>query len=73
MNSFAVKLLTHGLLDDLDVTADGTKVKMHLVASREQLEALYDLIAAELGVNEPPSGSAAPVTPPAPSGPPPRR
>ncbi len=74
MNSFAVKLLTHGLLDDLEVTADGTKVKLHLVASREQLEALYDLIAAELGVSEPPSGSATPVTPaPPPSVPPSRR
>ncbi len=72
MNSFAVKLLTHGLLDDLEVTADGTKVKLHLVASREQLEAVYDLVAAELGVSEPASGSgsATPVTPAAPSVPP---
>lgn len=69
MNSFAVKLLTHGLLDDLQVTSDGTKLRMHLVASQEQLEALYNLIAAELGVNEPPSGSAVPVTPAAPPAP----
>jgi hypothetical protein len=62
MNSIAVKLLTHGLLDDVEVSVDGTKVKAHVPASEEQLEALYDLVAATLGVDQPaPAGSAAPV------------
>jgi hypothetical protein len=53
-NSIAVKLVTRGVLDGLEVTSEGTKVKAHLNASPDQLAALYDLVSAYLGVNTPP-------------------
>jgi hypothetical protein len=70
-NSLAVKLVTRGLLNDVDVTNDGAMVKVHFTASQDQLEALYDLVSAFLGVNAPPSApSGAPSSVPsgAPSG-----
>jgi hypothetical protein len=61
-NSLAVKLVTRGVLDDFDATSEGKLVKVHLPASEDQLAALYDLIAAYLGVNTPPIGSV--IAPP---------
>ncbi len=67
MNSLAVKLVTRGLLNDVEVTSEGSMVKVHFAASQEQLEALYDLVSAYLGVNAPPTApSGAPSS--APSG-----
>jgi hypothetical protein len=74
MNSFGVKIVTRGILNDVDVRSDGSLVKVHAEVSRDQLEALYDVLSAMLGVNEPegapsslPSGSGGtpglPVTP----------
>jgi len=61
MNSLAVRLVTRGILNDVEVTSEGTKVKLHAPVSQEQLEAVYDLVSAELGVNPPPTvPSAAP-------------
>ena len=69
MNSLGVKIVTRGVLSDAEVTHDGPTVKLHLTASQDQLEALYDLVAAYLGVNEPTaaapgSASAAPPSTP---------
>ena len=59
-NSIGVRLVTRGLLNDFDVTSDGALVKGHAPVSQEQLEALYDLVAAYLGVppTAEPRGSA---------------
>ncbi len=61
-NSIGVRIVTRGLLNDFDVTSEGPMVKGHLPVSQEQLEALYDLVAAFLGVPAAP-GSAAPGAP----------
>ena len=41
-NSLAVKIVTRGLLDDLEVISDGSKVRAHGPVSQQQLEAVYD-------------------------------
>ncbi|MGO8991870.1 MAG: hypothetical protein ACLQVI_00980 [Polyangiaceae bacterium] len=67
-NSIGVKIVTRGLLNDFEVTSEGAMVKGHLQVSQEQLEALYDLVAAFLGVDSTgtaPSGSSpTPAIPP---------
>jgi hypothetical protein len=43
-------LLTHGLLDHVDVSTDGVVVKAHLTATRDQIETLVTLVGDLLGV-----------------------
>jgi hypothetical protein len=50
-------LLTHGLLDHVEVSAEGSLVKVHLLATREHIETLVALVGGFLGV-EPPGGVA---------------
>jgi hypothetical protein len=45
-NSPLVRMLTHGLLDAITVTTDASVVKIHLHATRDQLEAVMSLVAA---------------------------
>ena len=45
-NFTLVRMLTHGLLDAIAVTSEGSVVKIHLHASRDQLEAFLSLVAA---------------------------
>ncbi len=45
-NSPLVRMLTHGLLDGLTVVTDGPQVKLHLHATRDQLETVFSLLAA---------------------------
>ncbi len=52
--SMLVKIATHGLLNGAEIDPVSDKVKMHLGASRDQLEALLGLIGAQFGVNIPP-------------------
>jgi hypothetical protein len=66
-NSFGVRLMTRGILNGLEVTSDGALVKAHAPVSQDQIEAVYDLVAAFLGVNtvdEAPSkpGPSSPAT-----------
>ncbi|HEY6460831.1 MAG TPA: hypothetical protein VIY73_11795 [Polyangiaceae bacterium] len=63
-DDFVTASLTHGLLDHVDVTAEGSEVKLHLTASRDQIEAVVSLVAAFLDVK--PGG---PTVPPASSHP----
>jgi hypothetical protein len=67
-NSFGVKLITHGLLDGVELTQDGSQVKMHVPASREQLEVILAFAAGRLGVDIPPldGGLGGPARPRAP-------
>jgi len=52
-------LITHGLLDHVDVTTEGNIVKSHLVATRDQIQTLIALVGSFLGV-EPPVQPASP-------------
>jgi hypothetical protein len=66
-NSIGVKIVTRGLLNDFEVTSEGALVKGHVQVSQDQIEALYDLIAAYLGVPAEPSGSSTPPASPPPA------
>ncbi|HVJ93580.1 MAG TPA: hypothetical protein VM580_27450 [Labilithrix sp.] len=56
-NSIGVRFATRGLLNDAEVVADGTKLKLHIVASPEQMEAVLQLAGAAVGAQvAPPSG-----------------
>ncbi len=54
MNSLGVQLVTHGLLNGLSFTADGSTLRVHLPASKDQIELLLALVAGKLGVTLPP-------------------
>lgn len=64
-NSIGVRIMTRGILNDVEVTTEGATVKAHAQASQDQLEAIYDLVAGFLGVTTPPPPSTTPS--PAPS------
>ncbi len=55
-NDMMVSLLTRGLLDGVDVTTEGSVVKVHLTASKEQIATLVNLVAGFLGVQPPHAG-----------------
>jgi hypothetical protein len=60
-NSFGVKLVTRGLLDGVELNADGSTVRMRIPVSREQLEVVLAFAAGRLGVDvTPPDGGAPP-------------
>jgi hypothetical protein len=44
--SALIRMLTHGLLDGLTVASDGPRVKIHLHATRDQLDTVFSLLAA---------------------------
>ena len=48
-NNFGVRLLTAGLLNKVEVVPDGSKVKMHVLASEQQIEAIVSLAAHQFG------------------------
>ena len=56
---FTVSMVTRGLLDKAQVDPDGKKVKLHIVATPQQLEAILQLAAGQVGATVPP-----PTTPP---------
>ncbi|MGH7434685.1 MAG: hypothetical protein ACRENE_03345 [Polyangiaceae bacterium] len=62
-------LVTHGLLDHVEVSAEGPLVKVHLLATRDHIETLLALVAGFMGLEPPPapSGSAAPAPPGSPA------
>jgi hypothetical protein len=74
-NDAIVSILTHGLLDRVEVTAEGNLVKAHLTASLDQIATVVSLVAGVLGVSEPPGASSggSPSAPSAPGVPPPLR
>jgi hypothetical protein len=63
-NSFGVSLLTHGLLNGVELRADGTTVRLHLSASKDQIEVILAFVGGQLGVTLAPepagSGGAGP-------------
>lgn len=64
-NSIGVRIVTQGLLNNVEISPDGSVVRLKLSVSHEQLETLLGLVAGQLGVG-------LPVTAPLPP-PPPRR
>jgi hypothetical protein len=48
-NSFAVRLITAGLLNHVEVTPSGNQVKMHVDASAAQIEAVMNAVASQYG------------------------
>jgi hypothetical protein len=50
-NDWITSSVTHGLLDHVEVTTEGTVVHAHLSASREQIETLVSLVGDLLGVH----------------------
>ncbi len=59
--SMAVRLATRGLLNNVEIVPDGSKVRLHVNATREQLDALLSTAALQMGVQLP-----QPPAPPAP-------
>jgi hypothetical protein len=59
-------LVTHGVLDHVDVSTEGSLVKAHLVATRDHIETLVALVGGFLGVEPPPSDAPAPSAAPRP-------
>jgi hypothetical protein len=80
-NTVLLSIVSHGLLDHVEVTTDGPTVHVRLTATRDQLEAALAFAAGYLGVSPPASaeapaplppasrGSPSPVPPPAGPGP----
>lgn len=52
-NSVFVRMVTNGLLDTVEITADGSVVRLRAPVSRDQLETLLSLVASQLGVTLP--------------------
>jgi hypothetical protein len=69
-NDAFLSLVTHGLLDRVDVGIEGTVVKVHLTVTRDQIETLVALVGDFLGVQPgaaPPTASTtAPYSAPLP-------
>ncbi len=65
-NSIGVRFATRGLLNNAAVVAEGTKIKLHLLATPEQLEAVLQLAAAAVGAQVAPPAGGAPAPSPAP-------
>jgi hypothetical protein len=61
-NDWLTSSLTHGLLDHAEVSVEGSVVRVHVSASREQIETLVALVGGFLGVQQ--GAAAAPVSPP---------
>jgi hypothetical protein len=55
-------LLTHGLFDHVEVTAEGAVVKVHMVVTLDQIETLTALVAGFLGVQPDLGPPTAPTT-----------
>ena len=60
VNSIGVQILTHGLLNGVELAPDGSNVRLHLTATRDQIEVLLAFAAGQLGVNLPPPPDAGP-------------
>jgi hypothetical protein len=71
-NDVITSIVTHGLLDRVEVTSEGARVKLHLTATLDQIETLASIVGAFLGVPlgaTPASGAPATPPPPRPQGP----
>ncbi|MFO0672821.1 MAG: hypothetical protein U0235_24930 [Polyangiaceae bacterium] len=51
-NSFGVQLVTKGLLNKAEAVPDGALVRIHVPATEEQIQSLFDFVSAYLGVGK---------------------
>ncbi len=61
--SMFVKIATRGILNNVDIKVDGRVVKVHVSASREQIEGILQGVAAQMGIQLPAPGAPAPAPP----------
>ncbi len=66
-NSIGVRFATRGLLNNAAVVAEGSKIKLHVQATPEQLEAVLQLTAATVGAQVAPPGGGGGAGAPSPS------
>lgn len=52
-NSISVRIVTSGLLNALTITSDGPTVKLHMPASKDQIDSIMGLAAQQVGVTLP--------------------
>jgi hypothetical protein len=62
-NDAFLSIVTHGLLDRVDVGTEGTVVKVHLTVTRDQIETLVTLVGDFLGVQPGAPPTASTTTP----------
>ncbi len=68
-NSFAVRFMTAGIFNNVDITASGKEVHGHMSGTRDQVEAILGLVASKLHLTVPPPSNGAPPPPPSASAP----
>jgi hypothetical protein len=59
-NSIMVRMVTGGLLDTVDITEDGSTVRLRAPVTPEQLETILNLVSSQLGVTLPPGPGTRP-------------
>lgn len=52
-NSLGVQMITQGILNRTEVSADGAVVRLHVPATEAQIQAILDFVMAYLGVGKP--------------------
>jgi hypothetical protein len=60
-NSFGVQLVTRGLLNGVELRADGRTVRLHLSASKDQIDVVLAFVGGQLGVPWEPDTEVAPT------------
>jgi hypothetical protein len=65
-NDTLTSLVTHGLLDQVEITSEGSSLKIHLAVTEDQIDLLTALVGDFLGVepDDPPAPPARPLGPP---------
>jgi hypothetical protein len=59
-NDMLVSMVTHGLLDGVEVSSEGSTVKARVLATQDQIEAVASLVGSFLGVEPPGAAGAGP-------------
>lgn len=59
-NAAMVRIATRGLLNNAKVVPDGNRIRLDLVVTQDQLEAILNLVGAAVGANVPPPSPASP-------------
>lgn len=60
INNPLVQIATRGMLNDVKIQTNGSRVELSMTATNEQIEVLLQLVAAKLGVELPPPGPSNP-------------
>jgi hypothetical protein len=60
-NSIGVRIVSGGLFNGIEVTSEGSTVKLHMPATKDQIEAVLGLAAQQVGATLPVSTTDAPA------------